>query len=124
MTVVQPDRGWLLNFAIDEFLLGLRVLVGVVQSRAMSRSVTMHERCGLNELSTDQIIQMLSEDDGSHAAGLLRAGQAIYVTGGDEFPGKVIRISPDGTRHLVRFDFSGESIEQEISPVVPTWFRD
>lgn len=75
----------------------------------------------LDELSTDEIIELLSHDDGSAARDTLRAGHPIYVTGEGEFPGKVIRISPDGTRHLVRFDLSGETIEAEISPVPVTW---
>jgi len=78
----------------------------------------------LVELSTDEIERMLDSDDGSVAANTLRAGFAIYVTGGDEHPNKVVRISPDGMRHLVRFDLHGETVEREISPVEPTWLGD
>lgn len=60
----------------------------------------------------DTLQRLISRDDGRAAREHLQAGYPVYVSGENEFPGKVIRINPNGTRDLVRFDKTGEIVDR------------
>ncbi len=79
--------------------------------------------CSPEEGSLDALDSLWVSDDDSAALTHLRSGNPVYISGGNEFPGKAVRLSPNGTRHLVHFDLGVETVEQEISPIVPTWFQ-
>jgi hypothetical protein len=59
----------------------------------------------------------LAHDDGSAAKAHLAAGHPIYIGGGSDHPGQIVRLWPDGRRQLVSVDDRGSvSVIREIEP--------